>query len=378
MIFIIVSLVLLTIYILLVIGYIIGWNKTIETQITDFSDHVSISIVVVARNEEENIVKCIRSIVNQSYKSSNYEIILVDDHSTDKTIEIVEDLFPSVVKIISLKDIVLNNEIKSYKKEAITQAVKVSKAELIVCTDADCIVDRDWLRAIANCYNQNQAAFIAGPLLIQHNDFFFYEMQALDVAAFTGITAATIHHQSPIVCNGANMAFSRQAFLDINGYESINHISSGDDVLLLHKFNEYYKNRIFYCKSNRAVVKTMAMTDMPSFLNQRMRWASKSSSYQNKKVTFLLALVYLFYLSIIFNLFLSLADKTYFYVALFQLVLKFFCDAIFLQAVLNFFKCSSLISIFLPAQFFHLFYVIISGLASLFMPMQWKGRKIYR
>jgi cellulose synthase/poly-beta-1,6-N-acetylglucosamine synthase-like glycosyltransferase len=375
--FIILSAGLMIFYASLLTYYCIGWNKLQSDKVNISQPETKVCIIIPARNEEENIKACIESLLQQSYPKHLLEIIVVDDFSEDKTASVVNDFISTSVKLISLKEII-NDPVKSYKKAAITEAINQTKAELIITTDADCIAGKNWVVTMINCYKQSGAVCVAGPVFIKQDHNFFHEIQAIDLAAFAGITAAAISLNNPVLCNGANFAFSRKAFFTAGGYEGVNHITSGDDLLLLHKFRKSFTGKIKFCKSLEAVVETNAVDDLPAFLNQRLRWASKSTSYNDKKVTLILGLVYLFYVSIIAGFFLSLIAKKYIYLLIAQLLVKLFADVIFMQRVLNFFNRRSLISIFLPAQIFHIVYVLVTGAGALFVPVRWKGRKVYR
>ena len=122
-----------------------------------------ISVIIPARNEEENITACLESVINQSYPQNLFEIIVVDDFSTDRTAEIVSLYADKNVSPISLKDFT-KEELNSYKKKAIEVAIAKAKGELIVTTDADCIVPRSWLQTIVSFYEKHHPAFIAAPV----------------------------------------------------------------------------------------------------------------------------------------------------------------------------------------------------------------------
>jgi cellulose synthase/poly-beta-1,6-N-acetylglucosamine synthase-like glycosyltransferase len=376
--FIIVSAGLLVFYISLLTYYCIGWDKLQINNANDAQPSTSVCIILPARNEEESIKACIESLLQQSYPKDLMEIIVVDDFSEDDTASIVKNFDATSVKLISLKEIVKEIPVKSYKKAAITEAINQTKAELIITTDADCIAGKDWVATVVNCCKESGAVCVAGPVFIKEDGNFFHEIQAIDMAAFAGIAGATIALNHPVLCNGANFTFKRDAFLAVGGYEGVNHITSGDDLLLLYKFRKLFPGKIKFCKSPKAAVETNAVDNLPAFLNQRLRWASKSVSYNDKKVTLILALVYLFYLSIIAGFLLSLISKKYVYLLIAQLFVKLFADIIFMQRVLNFFNRRTLLSIFLPAQIFHIVYVLVTGVAALFIPLRWKGRKVYR
>jgi glycosyltransferase involved in cell wall biosynthesis len=131
------------------------------------TDHIFstlITVIIPARNEEDNITACLQSILAQDYPKNLFEVIVVDDHSTDGTAEQVRSFTSENIRLISLKDHTNNDPLNSYKKKAIEIAVQQSTGNLIVTTDADCVVSTKWLSRIASFYEQYCPVFIAGRL----------------------------------------------------------------------------------------------------------------------------------------------------------------------------------------------------------------------
>ncbi|MEI9943927.1 MAG: glycosyltransferase [Chitinophagaceae bacterium] len=119
-------------YSLLIIYYWQSWKSIPNFIPGNGRSSIKISVIIPARNEEENIGKLLNALNEQTYPKESFEIIVVDDHSEDGTTNIVST-FPRV-KLISLKD----DNINSYKKKAIETGIAAATGELIVTTDADC------------------------------------------------------------------------------------------------------------------------------------------------------------------------------------------------------------------------------------------------
>ncbi len=145
-------------YCVLITIYRIGWDKISVNEIDLLNTFckTTISVIVPARNEEQYIVRCIQSLLDQTYQSDLFEIIIVDDCSTDDTLSIAKSFLQSNVKAISLNDIDYGKVINSYKKKAIETGITLAKGELIVCTDADCIAPVTWLQSLAAFYEKNE------------------------------------------------------------------------------------------------------------------------------------------------------------------------------------------------------------------------------
>ena len=335
-----------------------------------------ITIVIPARNETENLVDCLDAIITQSYPKHLFEVLVVDDHSTDNTADIILSYYEHNVKLISLKDFVSPNKINAYKKKAIEIAIQQSTGELIVTTDADCLVQQNWLQNIATFYEKKDAAFIAMPVSYNCKNNFLEIFQALDFMTLQGITGAAVFKKAHSMCNGANLAYQKKAFIAVGGFSGIDKIASGDDMLLMHKIYKQFPDKVFFLKSKEIIVSTQPMDTLKGFFNQRIRWASKADKYDDKRIFFVLLLVYFFNV-IIF----VLGIFTFFYTYTFTYFLalmaaKTMVELYFLYPVARFFNKERLLWLFPVAQPFHILYTIISGWLGKFGTYQWKERKV--
>lgn len=346
--------------------------------------HTKISVIIPARNEERNIGHCLQSIMDQSYPSNLYQVLVVDDHSTDVTAKIVQSFKQKNVRCISLREHV-NEVLNSYKKKAIEIAVSQATGDLIVTTDADCTMPENWLLTISRFYETHQPAFIAAPVAINGNNFLGI-FQSLDFMTLQGITGAAVATKKHSMCNGANLAYEKKAFYEVGGFSGIDHIASGDDMLLMHKIYRRYPARISFLKSADTIVTTQPMLTWKDFFNQRIRWASKAGKYQDKRILPVLALVYFFNLVLLVLPVAAIFDNTGFYIAGFHLsavqywllllLLKTFIELIFLYPVAKFFNKTKLLWWFPVAQPFHIVYTVIAGWLGKFGSYQWKQRKV--
>jgi cellulose synthase/poly-beta-1,6-N-acetylglucosamine synthase-like glycosyltransferase len=375
---IIITILLFLIYAGLIIYYRKSW---VEIPITNWQLPIGnypsarISVIIPARNEEENIGACLRSVTNQSYAADLYEVIIVDDFSTDKTAEIVNSFADKNVSLIFLKDFI-DEKINSYKKKAIDVAISKAKGDLIVTTDADCIVPDTWLQSIASFYEKYHPAFIAAPVAFYGENTFLQIFQALDFMTLQGITGAAVHKKFHNMCNGANLAYEKKIFLEVNGFAGINNIASGDDMLLMHKIFDRYPDKVLFLKSPDAIVHTKPAASLKEFFNQRIRWASKADKYTDKKITGVLVLVYLFNAWIIFLGILSLFYGVFFFWFIGVLIAKTIVELFFLYPVAKFFKKEKLLWWFPVSQPFHILYIIIAGWLGKFGSYKWKERKV--
>lgn len=351
-----------------------GWNlvKTPDSH-SPVSTGVFVSIIIPARNEERNIRNVLNALLEQDYPQYNYEIIVVDDHSEDRTAEIIKQLSAEnpFIRLVEMS----KTRGKRYKKAAITEGIKVSKGEIIVTTDADCVMGNHWLSTVVAFFETTNAALVSGPVVFSNQKSFFHKILQLEFAGLVGIGAAALELKYPNMCNGANLAYRKDVFDQVGGYAGNDNLPSGDDEFLMHKVFEKYPNRVFFLKDRDAIVETPPPATFDEFLNQRMRWVSKSTQYSDKKITLLLALAYLFNLSILVNGLQAFTNILYLYVFIIQVAAKVCIEYLFYGGILEFFNLESLKKYIIPAQPFHIAYVLAIGILGNFGKYSWKGRK---
>ena len=395
-------------YLTLFIYFIRGWKKLKPFIDTQYKVATRFSIIIPARNEEKNIAGCISGIINQDYPALAFEIIVVDDCSEDNTAKIVTDLaaqFPlSNIKLIQLgdrKDLPSN----SFKKFALSQGISESQNPWIITTDADCAHPKNWLAAFASFIEKYSPVMVSGPveltspptsrfggtgsLLLERGDapygnrhsplathYFFPGAQALEFSGLIAIGGACMRQGSPNLCNGANFAYRKDVFYEVDGYKGIDDIASGDDELLMHKIAAKYKDRVMFLKSKEAIVTTAPQPNFRAFIQQRKRWVSKSRKYSKKGITLILSSAYVFNLLLVLNLLLSFYSICFLLLFGFSMVVKLCVEYIFLGSAADFMGQKPLMKKFLPASLVYILYVLFIGIYGNFGQYNWKGRNV--
>ena len=367
-------------YVLLMIFFCYGWVHT-KNEKLDLTGVVKISVIVAARNEAENILLCLQSIVHQSYLKRHYEVIVVDDASTDSTNSIIVSFCKEYYFI---KLITLNEETKNTgKKLAIEKAIEIATGDLIVTVDADCTMNKNWLSTIAAYYCKTNAEMIVGPVCFYDEHTLFEKMQSLEFMALIASGAGALYFNKAIMSNGANLIYTKKVFNLVNGFKGTENIASGDDVLLMYKIKEEYSSSIHFLKYKDAIVYTKAKATFSGFVNQRKRWASKGFRNFNKETKAVSLVVYLFNFLIVLLPFvdLILAGDSYFSLSFFEialilLLIKCVIDFLLLFLAASFFKKKSFLIYFIPEQLIYLLYVLSISLLSIAGTYEWKGRKI--
>jgi len=206
----------------------------------------SFSIIIPARNEATVIKNCLLSILQQNYPTTLFEIIVIDDHSTDNTSAVVEEIQQQYnnVQLIKLQDTLEGKVLNSYKKKAIENAIDYAKGDWIITTDADCITPQKWLITYDAWIQQNNTVFIAAPVAFTNNGTLLQTFQYIDFMNMQGITAASVNAGFHNMCNGANLAYRKDIFKSVNGFKDIDSIASGDDMLLMNKIKKQIRDEL--------------------------------------------------------------------------------------------------------------------------------------
>ncbi len=335
------------------------------------------TIIIPARNEELIIANCLKSIQSQNYPTELFEVIVVNDHSTDQTekiVSIIQSGFPSL-RLINLSEYI-SGTINSYKKRAIEIGVSQSKYEWIITTDADCVVLPNWLNNFDQYIQEKQPVFIAAPVMFSLTKTWLGLFQLLDFISLQGITAAAVAAGYHSMCNGANLAYNKAAFYEVDQFKGIDHLASGDDMLLMYKIKQRFPERLGFLFSTEMIVTTAPMPSWKSFINQRIRWASKADSYSEKSIFWVLALVYCFNAFIFFGLIAGIFVNGIYPIILYIVMVKIIVEIIFMIPVAHFFGRTNSLFFFPLMQPFHILYTVIAGWLGKYGTYQWKGREI--
>lgn len=364
---------LTVLYVVVVIAFIRGWHKLNNLKPSVAQGRTAVTVIVAARNEEVIIEKTIKDLLAQNYNKGLTEIIFIDDHSTDNTAKIIEKYSADGVKLIKLNE---DKALNSYKKKAIQTAIGQSQGKLIITTDADCRMGVNWLGTIVGFYEENGYKMISSPVAYFEEKSFFERAQSLEFLYLIGLGASTIGNNKPSTCNGANLAYEKDAFYEVGGFKGIDDLASGDDELLLHKMASRYSRRIGFLKNTDAMVYTHAKPTLKEFIQQRKRWASKSTRYKNKSIIVLGVCIWLFNLSILLNIGIGIFIGFYLKLALFQLLAKIVIEFLFLLDVTNFAKRKKLLLMLPVLNFLHILYIVYIGIAGNSGKYNWKDRMV--
>jgi cellulose synthase/poly-beta-1,6-N-acetylglucosamine synthase-like glycosyltransferase len=358
-------------YFVLVATLITGWWRMRKsTAPAAGSTQMSlISVIVPARNEEAMIGSLLQDLKNQQHPT--FEVIVVDDHSTDETFTCVADQITGDPRFKLIRN---RGE---GKKSALTTGIKHAGGQIVVTTDADCRMEPCWLAGVDRYMQDPQVSMVSGAVRIRQDGSFFPDLQAIESASLIGSGAAALTLRSPVMCNGANLAFRRNVFLEVNGYEDNLHIPSGDDEFLMRKVAAKYPQGIRFMNVEGTVVTTRAADTLSAMVHQRLRWAGKWRHNDSKSAKLLAVGIWLVQCAVLVS-YALVATGTARALMVSLLTAKAMLECIFLYSVCLYLNVRWNWLAFFVLQLFYPVYVTGIGLfANLASPV-WKGRKIGR
>lgn len=350
-------------YYLFLIVLLFGWKRNFKHCERLQENKSFVSVIISARNEEKNIPQLLNDLELQTYK--NFEVIVVDDHSGDNSI--------AAVKSLNLPFVTCYRNNGEGKKKAITTGIEVSKGDIIVTTDADCRVPIRWLESIVTYFGDPKLMLLSGGVRMEEKQNLFSKMQQVEFASLVGSGAATAGLKIPTMCNGANLAYRKEAFQSVKGFEGNLNIASGDDEFLMRKILKHYPNSIQFLADANAVVQTKPQPSLSSFFAQRLRWAGKWK-FNTSVYTLLLAFfVFAFQVIIVFSWVKLMASGTQ--VIGLLLILKIMLEAWVLILFCRFLQIKWDWGAYLLLQIIYPVYVVAVALGANFLTYEWKGRR---
>lgn len=368
----IVLLVVLVIYVVFILQLIFGFDKVKSFLRTDEKPVTKFSIIVPFRNEEKNLPKLLKSISKLNYPKDLFEIILIDDFSTDASerVYIKWRMENGLIETTLLENLRLSN---SPKKDAISRAIPILKHEWVVTTDADCTVNKNWLLTLDNFIQKNNAEMVVGAVVYKTKNNWFHQFQQLDLLSLQGTTIGSFGIGKPFMCNGANFAYTKKLFNEIGGFGGNNKMASGDDVFLLQKALKNHADKVHYLKNTDTIVKTKPENDLYKLFMQRVRWASKTTGYSGYYSKSLAVVVLAMNLSLIVGLYLLITNCLNWKTLLIVFSVKYFVDYLLLLKSNQYLRKGKFIFP-LASSLVYPFFSSFVGIYSLFGSFTWKGR----
>lgn len=360
-------------YVILIAAFSYGFDNVKNFTSLESHPKTRFSIVIAFRNETDNLPELLNSLIQLKYPLDYFEIIFIDDASEDGSAQLISKYLEQYP---ALNYSILNNKRISNapKKDAITTAINTAKNEWIITTDADCVVKNLWLNSLDSYIQNNKCNVIAAPVAYHEINSLLKRFQALDFMSLMGATIGGFGIKKPFMCNGANFAYKKDLFLRLHGFTGNNTIASGDDIFLLEKALKEAQNRVHYLKSKDAIVYTKPQPNFKTLVQQRKRWAAKTSNYSSafgKSVGVLvLAMNLILILTLIFAITSFISFKALVIIGL----LKISFDGFLLFKTTRFFNTSFSILFYILSSFLYPFFAFYIACSTLFSDYNWKGR----
>ena len=365
----------ITLIYLVTIGLLIyGIDKVNTFSLEDIEAKTCFSIIIPFRNEVQYLPKLINSINALNYPKGFYEVILVDDASTDDSVALITNMLKKNTSVTNIKVIHNVRKTKSPKKDAIDTAINLAKHDWIITTDADCILPKFWLDAFDNFIQKNNTDFIIAPVTYTTCNSFLKRFQLLDFLSLQGATLGGFGIQKPFLCNGANLAYKKALFKALNGYNGNADIASGDDIFLLEKVLKQNRKKVSYLKCEHALVHTAPQETYKALIAQRQRWASKISRYNNAFAKGIGLIVFLMNAALVCTLIMVFIGQLNYSFLGYFFIIKTAIDFLLIFKVARFFKQESVLPSYLFSAIVYPFFSVYIVVISMFFKYKWKGR----
>ncbi len=361
------SLAILLLYIFKILHLKYTWEIYPECTPGSMGASAAASVVVAFRNEAENLPLLLSSLKSQRYSAGFFEVILVDDSSEDGSDVIVQQFCEKNPDFRYLT----NAGKATGKKAAIETGVKAALYELVVTTDADCIMAENWLQTIAYFYSMSNADMIIGLVDIDSKNSLAGQFQEVEFLSLIASGAGAAAGGKPIYCNAASFAF-RKSLYELYSDPMNNSLASGDDTLFLHKAKKKGK-KILLLKSSETIVKTRGQKTWQEYVDQRIRWASKSRYYRDQDTIYTALLVLCVNIACVASFVLMIAGLIWW---LFPVLIacKTLADFYFLQNFMRFYHKNISFAKFVLFSLVYPFILVFTAIAGLTRGYRWKGR----
>ncbi len=323
-----------------------------------------VSVIVAARNESANIRRCLDSLFRQTYPPDSFEVIVVDDHSADGTGEICRS-YMSTYPNMRVSSPPEGGTLLG-KANALAHGIDEARGEIILITDADCVVPETWIESTISRYEPNVG--IVGGMTLQKANSPFEGMQSLDWAYLLGVAAATANLKNPLSTIGNNLSFRRKAYDDVGGYRKIK-FSVTEDYSLFQAIVQTGKWEYLYPMDPALLVTSEPCVRFKDLIRQKHRWGK--GGLDMKIAGFLImGIGFLQHAAVISSFFFDAATA-----GALALLVKSGGDYFFLERILSRLGRKDQLRFFYWFELYYLFYVILLPFVVFFGgKVVWKGR----
>jgi len=360
-------------YTILILNFLFKLPSKVKLKKTDDFENKTVIVLIPFRNEAENLKDLLDSLIQQTYSRKFFKVYFINDHSTDKSKEIIEN-FAFQNGELHIEIIDLEEGIQG-KKAALQTAYQLVDAEILLSTDADCLLPKEWIEISVNAFGEEDVQMLCGGVKIQSGNSWIEQFQSVELMSLIGSGAASIQMKQPIMSNGANLAFRKTVLKEIDFSKLNNNTASGDDVFLMQEiFRKKGPNAIRFEYQPKHWVQTKAMAGFEQLVQQRIRWTSKSKSYKNPFQIFVSLLVLLSNLSIPILFIWSLFSLKITTSLLLYWLIKMIIDYVFIRKVAHISNQSFTFPMYMNTAIIYPFFISYIAIIGQFAGFKWKDR----
>lgn len=353
--------ILLIIYVFIIVIITNNYKKKTDDKLVLHPENIS--IIIPYRNEEDNIEKCLESIVNQKF-DKEFEIILVNDHSNDNSEKIAKQFIEKSqflkVQVLSLPQNFFG------KKNGVIEGVKHAKHPVVCTFDADCVASENWLNAVSKAFQSDKTKMALGEVVVKRTEGFLNLLQHSESVLTSIFIASGVKSKHPLLISAANMAFRKDTFIELNPYADNIQLPSGDDIFLMEKVLQNYGGNAFDFIEKE--VYTNQVNSFEYYFRQRVRWLGKMKYAKSLILTNMLS----FFIGIVNTALLFLLFFNPKFAILFGV--KFIVDVFLLSTSKHTHRSVLMLS---PILFlWWLIYPLLLFISSFLLKKKWKGRVV--
>ena len=362
---------LLILYSVRIFSYLAGWKKNMRKNGWPAGTMFGVTVVIPFRNEERSLPHLLDDLTRQDYPSEHYEVILVDDHSTDQSVSKASEIIDKHSNFHLLAPDLPGHG----KKHALEVGIRMARGSIVLTTDGDCRMGKGWIREMVREFALPGVRMVLGAVLLEPVNGLFQRMQSLEFLSLIGTAAGAVGAGKPVLCNAANIAFYREDYLQFLK-DTYKRTPSGDDIFLMLWIKRKWPGSVRFSASRQSIVRTGPMKTAGDIFNQRIRWASKSRFYRDKDIIITAMLVYLVNVCLLTTCIAGFFRPAALYIFITLFAIKSITDLLFMSAVLRYYRLRKLLWLLLPLEIIYFAYVSVTGLAGQILPYTWKGRRI--
>ena len=354
--------------------WLIQGLKNLDNLKINYNSNIFISVVIAIKNESKNLEVLLNALNNQTLAKDKFEIIFIDNESTDNSLKILKKYKDKIENLnyYNSGKVLMNWDRKIF---SLSKGIEISKGNIVLHTDGDCIPNAKWIENFYNSFNNPKVGVVISRTPLVGSGFWgkILELENLYQDIFG---ALGIGHNLFFTCNGRSLGYRKKYFEDIGGYDQISNIIGADDDLLIHRIINEKHCKIKYIISDESCVFSKTPENFEDFFNQRLRYASKifylyKMAFVSKEIKIIMPFLFVINLVSFYSI-LSLSYYPNLLLITF-IIIKMIADYMLLYFSQDFLNKKVKLIYFSILSLLHPFYIVFFTLISPFKKIKWKN-----